>query len=157
MEYRRLDADDIDALVDELWLTFSMEMAELDSYNELGDDVRDHAIEYRQANLDDPDTATFVAERDDDLIGYTVVTYSESPPVFARGPSANIEEVYVSPTHRGEGIANALMDRAESWAQARECSYVQLSVNERNETARAVYRSRGYGVRRFKMDKRLDS
>lgn len=156
MEIRPLRADEIDRLIEELWLPFAREMAELDAYNALADDVLDDARAYRRSNLEDSDTATFVATVDGAFAGYTVVVVAESPPVFARDREATIEEVYVSPDHRGSGIATALMDRAESWAATRDCEYATLSVNERNETARAVYESRGYGVRRYKMDTRLD-
>lgn len=155
MEIRPLRADDIDRLIEELWLPFAREMADLDPYNALADDVRADARAYRQSNLDDSDTATFVATDEETFVGYAVVMADRSPPVFARGREATIEEVYVDPDFRGSGVATALMDRAESWAATRECEYVTLSVNERNETARAVYESRGYSVRRFKMDKRL--
>lgn len=155
MEIRSLRADEVDRLIDELWLPFAREMAELDAYNALADDVREDARTYRRTNQEDPDTATFVATVDGAFAGYTVVMADRSPPVFARGPEATIEEVYVEPDHRGSGIASALLDRAESWAETRGCEYATLSVNERNETARAVYESRGYAVRRYKMDKRL--
>lgn len=156
MEIRPLRGDDIDRLVDQLWLPFSREMADLDPYNELATDVREYAIAYRQEQLEDADVATFLAVADETLLGYTVVTYSQSPPVFTRGPSGNVAEVYVARDHRGEGVATALMDRAEAWARDRGCEYVTLSVNEGNEAAQDLYESRGYGVRRYKMDKRLE-
>lgn len=155
MEIRPLRAADIDRLIEELWLPFAREMADLDPYNALADDVRPDARVYRQSNLDDSDTATFLATDEDMFAGYAVVMADPSPPVFARGREATIQEVYVSPDVRGSGVATALMDRAESWARARDCEYVTLSVTERNETARAVYDSRGYDGCRYKMDKRL--
>lgn len=111
MEIRPLRADEVDRLIEELWLPFASEMAELDAYNALADDVLDAARAYRRSNLADSDTATFVA--------------------------------------------TALLDRAESWAASRDCEYTALSVTERNETAQAVYESRGYAVRRYEMDNRL--
>ncbi len=131
-------------------------MAELDPYNALAEDVRADARAYRQSNLEDPETATFIATDEDEFAGSTVIRVDESPPVFARDREATIGEVYVSPDHRGSGIATALMDRAESWADSRDCEYATLSVDERNGTARACYESCGYEVRRYKMDKRLD-
>lgn len=157
MEIRRRRAGDVDRLIDELWLPFAREMAELDSYNALAVDVIVDARAYRRSNLEESDTATFIATVDDDVAGYTVVSADCSPPVFARGREATLEEVYVvAPAHRGSGFATRLMDRTESWAETRECEYVTLSVNERYESARSVYESRGYGIRRLEMDKRLD-
>jgi len=138
-------------------------MAELDSYNdfaepydELAEDARRDAVAYRREQLRDENAALFVAEREGRLVGYTHVDYGETPPVFARGAEANVNEVYVAPDYRGNGIAGDLLDRAEAWAADRDCEHVTLSVNVDNETARRVYESRGYETRRHKMDKRLE-
>lgn len=157
MNVRPLRADEIDQLIDDLWLPFAREMADLDPYNELAENVRADARSYRQAKLEDESTATFVATVDDALAGYVRVTAEKAPPVFARGPEATIGEVYVAPSHRGASLATALLDRAESWAEDRGCEFATLSVNERNKTAQSVYESRDYSIRRYKMDKRLDS
>lgn len=153
---RPLRTNEIETLVDDLWLPFAKEMAELDPYNRLADDVRADAVDYRQTTLEDDSFATFVADTDGTIVGYTVVSYKESPPVFARGPEANVEEVYVKPAWRGAGIADRLMDRAESWGDDRGCDIITLSVNEANETARELYDSRGYFIRRHRMHKPID-
>lgn len=162
MTVRRLREDEISTFVDDLWHPFAREMAELDSYNDLterydefDDDARADAIAYRREQFRSDDEALFVAAREGSLVGYSHVKYVEPPPVFARGPEGKISEVYVAPDRRGRGIADDLMDRAESWAADRGCEYVSLSVNEDNETARRVYESRGYSTRRRKMDKWL--
>ena len=154
MEIRRLVEEDVEPLVDDLWLPFAREMAALDAYNALADDLRADALAYRRERPAD-DAATFVAD-DGGLVGYTAVSYTEPPPVFARGPEASIEEVYVAPERRGEELATALLERAEAWARERGCERATLSVNADNDAARALYEDRGYGVRRLKMDRRLD-
>jgi len=157
MPVRPIAEDEIPILVEELWRPFAEEMAALDPYNELAEGISDTALAYRREQFEDPDVATFVAERDGALVGYTAVQFSESPPVFTRGPEATISGVYVRPDYRGEGIATALLDRAETWASDRGCEYVTLSVNADNASAKGLYESRGYGVRRHKMDRALDS
>jgi len=138
-------------------------MAELDSYNELvaryhelSDEARSDAVAYRREQYADDDHAIFVADCDDEVVGFVHVKDKETPEVFARGAEANISEVYVAPPHRKEGFAGDLMDCAERWATERDCEYVTLSVNADNETAREVYESRGYETRRHKMDRRLE-
>jgi ribosomal protein S18 acetylase RimI-like enzyme len=60
--------------------------------------------------------------------------------------------VYVTPTHRGRGLASALLDRIIAHARgADELEIVQLSVSVGNDAARALYLSRGflsYGLKR---------
>lgn len=152
MEIRRLRADEIEFLVDDLWLPFAREMADLDSFNRLATDPRQDAIGYRHELFEDGNTATYLAEDEERVVGYAVVVYQESPPVFERGPKGSIEEVYVVPDRRGEGIATALMDRVEQWAAKRGCERTELSVNADNDAAIALYESRGYSIRRHRMD-----
>lgn len=155
MDIRRLREEDIEPLVADLWLPFAEEMAELDAHNELAGSVREEARSYRRGLLADDDTVTFLAEDDASLVGYAVGAYGESPPVFARGPATNIEELYVRPERRKEGIGSELLDRLEAWARARGCERLTLSVNARNDDAIETYRARGFSVRRHKMDREL--
>lgn len=164
MTVRHVREDELGALVDDLWLPFAREMAELDPSNELADDVRDDAAAHRERQFADDDVATFVTavdggggdgeeveDVDGGLAGYAVVERSESPPVFARGPAASVEEVDVRPDYRGMGVATDLMDRAEAWGAERGCERAVLGVNADNDAAQRLYESRGYEVRRHKM------
>jgi RimJ/RimL family protein N-acetyltransferase len=60
--------------------------------------------------------------------------------------------VYVTPAHRGRGLAAALLDRIVAHARAvDELDILQLSVTVGNDAARALYLSRGfvtYGLER---------
>lgn len=156
MEIRTLDEETIPALVDDLWLPFAEEMAELDPYNELAEEgAREHAIDYRHNQLTDDDIVLFVAEIGDELAGYAAAEYTDPAPVFARGAAINLGELYVRPGYRGEGIATALVDHVEAWASDRDAERLKLSVNQRNDGARALYEELGFSVRRLKMDKPL--
>jgi GNAT superfamily N-acetyltransferase len=152
---RELRAKDIEPLITELWLPFAEEMAEMDPYNELAGSVREEARSYRRGLLEDEDTVTYLAEHDASLVGYTVGAYGESPPVFTRGPATKVEELYVRPERREEGIGSELLDRLEGWARARGCERLSLSVNARNDAAIETYSARGFSVRRHTMDREL--
>lgn len=155
MNVRELREGDVEALIAELWLPFAEEMAEMDAHNELAGSVREEARSYRRDLLADDDTVTFLAEDDASLVGYAVGAYGESPPVFARGPATNVEELYVRPERRKEGIGSELLDRLKGWARARDCERLTLSVNARNDAALETYRARGFSIRRHKMDREL--
>ncbi len=153
---RRLQAEEIEAFVDELWVPFAEEMAAMDSYNALASDVRADAIAYRHERLEAEDVAIFVAVADGTRIGYASVELEEPPPVFERDTHANIGELYVIPAHRRSGVGATLMDAAEEWARTRGATRATLSVNARNEAAIDLYESRGYRIRRHKMDRPLE-
>jgi GNAT superfamily N-acetyltransferase len=86
------------------------------------------------ASLDDP--ATFA--------GYASAVIGETPPVFARGDHLTVEELYVRPEYRGEGLARTLLDAVEDWGRERGCDRAELHVHVRNERAQAVYERHGY-------------
>ena len=156
MEIRPIRHQEIDALIRELWLPFAREMADLDPFDDLVDEPLETAREYREAHFEDPNVETFVVDAEGGLAGYAVVDHQESPPPFDRGSSARVEEVYVAPAFRGEGLGGTLFDRIESWALERGCEHVSLEVNARNESAIDLYDHRGFTVRRHRMDKPLD-
>ena len=155
MRIRPITERDVPELVDDLWLPFAEEMGDIDDYDRLADDVdvRAEALDYRRRQLTDDDVQTFVAVDDEALVGYTTVSYSEAPPVFARDSAAKVKDLYVAPDARGEGLGTTLLERAHEWARARDCSHVSLSVHARNDAARSCYESMGYETRYVKMDR----
>jgi GNAT superfamily N-acetyltransferase len=153
---RRLREGEVDRLVDELWLPFADEMAAVDDYNELVGEAaaREHGIGYRHEQLADEDSRVWIAENGD-WLGFVRASVSASPPVFARGPALRVGELYVVPEARGEGVADALLDRALDWGEERDCERAGLSVNADNDRARAFYDRRGFETRRLKLDRPL--
>ena len=143
-------------LVEELWLPFAREMADLDGYNELVDErtAREHGLRYRHEGLADEDTRIWVAEHEG-WVGYVRASVSAPPPVFDRGPTLQVGELYVIPGARGEGVADELLDRAADWGAERDCERVGLSVNAGNDRARSFYERRGFESRRLKLDRPL--
>jgi GNAT superfamily N-acetyltransferase len=158
MELRRLDDSDLPAFVDDCYLPFAREMATMDDYNRLAEEgrVREENLAYRREQLSDPDTRIWVAESEDGaLVGYTCASVEASPPIFTRGATLSLAELYVVPDRRGEGVADALFDKAAGWGRERDCERLGLSVNAENERARAFYERRGLDLRRLKLDRPL--
>lgn len=141
---RPLRADDIDALVEDLWLPFAEEMADVDEHDALAEEgVRENAVEYRREQFANDDRATFVAV-DDDLVGYVSIEHRTSAPVFARGDAGQVHGLYVVPDYRGTGLASRLFERAREWANECGCTRLSLDVHPDNEPARSVYREWGF-------------
>ena len=96
--------------------------------------------------LDDDDRVLFVAEReregDAELVGHISAGRHDSPPIYARGPYANVDGLYVKPAHRRDGVAAALFDRVEAWARYRGCERVAVSAHVENDAAVAMYDER---------------
>lgn len=156
MEIRELRRDEIESLVFDCWLPFAEEMAALDEYNALAEGIEGDALAHRREQFENEGVVIYVAVKDGRLVGYVSAERSDTAPVFQRGMAVNIGELYVIESRRGEGVASDLMDYAEQWAAERGAEHVTLSVNRANESARALYRGRGYNVRRYKMDKTIN-
>ncbi|WP_148415150.1 GNAT family N-acetyltransferase [Haloferax sp. KTX1] len=172
MQIRPLRADEVEALVDDLWLPFADEMGDVDDYDALAEDVdaRAEALDYRAERVDAEGVQTFVAVADGEsaaesgpapdsaegsLRGYVTVAASESPPVFARGSVAKVKDLYVASPARGEGVGTALLERAHEWGRDRGCERAALSVHADNDAARSCYESMGYETRYLKLDRPL--
>lgn len=151
MDIRRPQREDVPAIVEDLWHPFAEEMAAVDPFDELDDDIMDDATSYRTELLERSDVGVWVAEDAGDLVGLATVEHQESPPIFARGDSAHIHELYVSPESRGSGLATELLARVERWAADRACEFISLDVNENNELALIFYRDREFETKRRKM------
>lgn len=66
-----------------------------------------------------------------------------------------VNNVYVPPSRRGSGLSKELVKQGEEWFRSRSIKRVRLTVTETNEAAIAVYRSCGYAVDRWEMEKTL--
>lgn len=66
------------------------------------------------------------------------------PWVYTDGPNAYIEELYVVPEERGEGLGRALLDAAIGIARERGAQHIDLTTGEADTAARALYESAGF-------------
>ncbi|MEP0886756.1 MULTISPECIES: GNAT family N-acetyltransferase [unclassified Leptolyngbya] len=70
---------------------------------------------------------------------------------------AHIFLLYVSPSHRQQGIASVLMQQVEAWARERGDRQVALQVFEFNQPAIRLYEKFGYQVQSLLMTKGLNT
>jgi ribosomal protein S18 acetylase RimI-like enzyme len=87
----------------------------------------------------------WLATIDGRAAGYLLAVYVFS--LEHQGLTAEIDELFVSPDHRAQGLGGRLLDAAEASFRARGCTNIFLQVGRDNEAARAFYRSRGFSGR----------
>ena len=63
---------------------------------------------------------------------------------FRARPVLNIHDIAVSPSHRGKGVGQALLQVVEEEARRRGCCKVTLEVREDNEVAKSAYLRAGF-------------
>lgn len=93
--------------------------------------------------LDNSEHAVFVAENSGTLVGWIHVVATHSLTAHAPG---EISGLVVDEQHRGHGLGQLLMARAEKWAREKGCGSIRLRSNVVRSRAHAFYERRGYRV-----------
>jgi len=132
-----------------------------DCWVELARDQRAHgshllAAENRSAVRDS--VARHVVEndllvaRDEGIVGF--VMFELQTGIYQHSTSRGvIQNIYVEPASRSQGIGSALLDTAEEALREQGAKVLSLEVLERNENARRLYENRGYEPHRIEMEK----
>jgi GNAT superfamily N-acetyltransferase len=87
----------------------------------------------------------FVAASGAELCGYLALVNVFS--LEHGGLTAEIDEFFVLPGARGQGVGGQLLETAELALRQRGCLRVQLQLGVANAAARSFYAHRGYGGR----------
>lgn len=66
------------------------------------------------------------------------------PSYYAEGSEAYLQELYVVPQRRGEGIGRALLEAAMEVARARGAAHMELGTAESDTAAIALYETAGF-------------
>jgi ribosomal protein S18 acetylase RimI-like enzyme len=66
------------------------------------------------------------------------------PQVFRDSLEAYLQELYVVPNHRGEGMGRALLEAAMETAREAGATFIDLDTSEDDVAARALYESAGF-------------
>jgi ribosomal protein S18 acetylase RimI-like enzyme len=99
---------------------------------------------------------TVLVARDGSVVGF--VTFDVQTAVFEQDCARGVvENIFVRPDRRGEGIGSALLAAAERRLAARGVDVISLEVMADNETARRFYRRAGYAPHRMKLEKPAES
>ena len=74
--------------------------------------------------------------------GFAQVSFNHS--IWADAPVGLLEELYVVPDRRGEGIGRELMEAVLALARERDAAGMEVITGESDEAARALYESVGF-------------
>lgn len=97
-----------------------------------------------QGMLSDPARAVYMAEKDGNAVGVATATTSEG---LEYGRSAELEDLYVLPEMRREGVASALVEAVCNWCAEQEIRVVLVTVTphgDRTHNLLDYYQRRGF-------------
>ncbi len=64
--------------------------------------------------------------------------------IWTGGPEAHLQELYVAPAQRGQGIGRALLEAAMAAAREAGATGIDLNTGETDTAARTLYESSGF-------------
>lgn len=134
---RRAREDDQEA-VGELWLSLLEAQADLDDRMGVAEDARARWDNDFSVWLEDETSRIFVAETDT-VVGFVSARRWGPPPIYRDEAEVFLEELYVVPSARRQGLGSALVEAVHDWAETLEAHRVRLSVLAANEAARAFW------------------
>jgi GNAT superfamily N-acetyltransferase len=107
------------------------------------------------SQLRDADAVVYVAEREGAVVGYVYAGLEPHSWKELREAAGFIHDVVVEETHRGAGIATALLDAAGEWLKAHGAPRVMLWTAERNHGAQRLFEQAGFRRTMIEMTREL--
>lgn len=144
--------DDVDAVAD-LWVALAEGQRAFGSHLLAADNrevVRDAIVRRMVA------AELLVARGGESIVGF--VTFGVESGVYEQDTTRGVvQNIYVVPEVRGEGVGSALLAAAEESLVESGAETVSLEVMADNDDARRFYRRHGYRTHRVEMEKRPES
>lgn len=145
-------ADDVDAVVDQ-WVALARDQREYESHivpESNRPSIRETAL--RRIVSDE----LLLAREDGEMAGFVMFT-TESGQYEQDVRRGIVQNLYVVPAYRSQGIGTALLTAAEEHLAESGVDCVALNVMSNNESARRFYRRNGYDTHRVELEKSIES
>ncbi len=117
----------------------------------------DFAVSFFNEMLADPAVTIFIAEDDEEPVGYILCKLIERPenPFTFAARTLLIDQISVRPTARGKGVGAALMQQAESLARQLGVQRIHLDSWDFNLNAHEFFEHMGFQKFNFRFWKYL--
>lgn len=111
---------------------------------------------FLETQLDRRDSLVLVADVDGEIAGYVYAGIEPRNWKELREEAGFIHDVLVDEKHRGEGLAQALIDEATAWCGTRGVPRVILWTAARNTRAQRLFERLGFRATMVEMTRELD-
>lgn len=125
--------------VGELWQALLDQQAGLDARFGPSEDARkrwdnDFPVWIRQESR-----RIFVAAKDEKVVGFLTAHRWAAPPIYQYAEEVYVDELYVLPEVRSEGVGQALVAAVKAWADELGAQRIRVGVLAANEAGRAFW------------------
>ena len=108
------------------------------------------------SQLDDPDSAIFVAESEGAVVGYCYAVIEPMSWKELRDEAGFISDLALDATARRQGVGRKLIEAAIQWFRDRRLARVMLWTSTQNVAARDLFVSAGFRPTMTEMTLELD-
>ena len=96
--------------------------------------------------LSSPDLYLYAAREADRFVGWISLVYIPKVGIWGGRGHIYVDELWVDPEYRGQGIAKALLSQADELRSSLGAHGIRLYVSVDNSAARSLYESCGYSM-----------
>lgn len=125
--------------VGDLWIQLLKEQEALEDRFGVAEDARDRWSNDFSLWLEDETYRVYVAESDDDIVGFATAHRWGPPPIYAESSEVYLNEVYVRPDERREGWGTQLVSAVRDWTKRIGARRLRFNVLAANEAARSFW------------------
>ena len=131
---RTATIDDLNSLV-ELWWESAHYHQDLDPRFQYATDAENATREFMSKQMESENGCFWVAQIEEDIVGYIEAMMIERPPIFAHRRIGHIGSIYVKVEARRKGIGRSLWNLARDWLVEKGVPTINLGVSSRNPKA----------------------
>ena len=134
------------------WRELLTEQHTVDSRFDASEDATERWLNDFRAWVEAPDVRHIVvaelseeldSESGADLVGFASAQLWWPAPVYEQILEVYLDEIYVVPEHRKEGIGSRLLDGVKDWARSKDVTRIRLGTLAANEEAISFWKNRG--------------
>ncbi|MFW6040424.1 MAG: N-acetyltransferase family protein [Thermoplasmatota archaeon] len=151
---RKMREEDLDELT-EMWYSLAKMHEDIMEGYELSENPKNSWKKFMKKSFDKEKMTTFVAENNENLIGFVSVVIRRRPPFFEDRDVGMILDLYVKESFRNKGVGGRLVSEAETWIKENKVDVAVLTVAPVNIQAKIFWNARGYSTYLEKKRKEL--
>ena len=111
---------------------------------------------YVRSQLANRETIVLVAEREGQVLGYTLAGIEGVDYMSLRGPAGVLNDLIVDPAYRGQGVGRLLLDAIISRLKSLNAPRVVLSTAAKNKSAQRFFERNGFRPTMIEMTRELE-
>ena len=155
MDIREATIDDVPKILP-VWREFMEFHAQRDGYFAICEGAEEAFASYVRENIEKDDSCVFVAQENDEIVGYCQCHVAKTPPVFETKIKGDMGDLAVIEKYRRNGIGEQMFERAMQWFRSKGLERVEVRVAVTNEISTQFWRKMGFSTYLETMSKQVD-